>query len=86
MTKREEIDSILLRAALEMGVHLDVVKGRLSELGVVIKVDRELPEGSHYVVAGGRKRLVDLGYIKMGQQEMLAAGYVLVEPLIEEKK
>lgn len=46
--------------------------------GVVIKVDRELPESQHTV-----KGEHEHGYYEYGQEDMLEAGYVAVEPLID---
>ena len=54
---------------------------RLSEIGVVIKVDRELPESCH-TVKGEHAH----GYYEYGQEDMLKAGYVAVEPLIKQEE
>ena len=53
---------------------------RLDELGVVIKVDRELPEmPSNYDSE-------DNNYLySQAQEDMLKAGYVAVEPLIKKE-
>ncbi len=40
MTKREELDKILILATGKTGEHLDKVKQDLSELGVVVRVER----------------------------------------------
>ena len=51
----------------------------LAELGVVIKVERELPRNPEI------SPLAEL-ICRNAYQEMLKAGYVVVETLIEEKK
>ena len=51
----------------------------LSERGVVIKVDRELPESQH-TTKGDHEH----GYYEYGQEDMLQAGYMATAPLIEE--
>ena len=56
----------------------------LDKRDVVIKVDRELPE---YVGTGNSSNLSDRLTIALAQevqQDMLKAGYVVVEPLIKE--
>lgn len=62
----------------------------LHSQGVVIKVDRELPENTtREVVPGDIKksmllRRVGDGYYDKAQQDMLKAGYVAVKPLVEQ--
>ncbi len=62
----------------EWGRLLDKVKRDLSEQGVVIKVNRELPSYDNHV----------LGIVneqgRTAQRQMIKAGYVAVEPLIGE--
>lgn len=41
MDKREEIDRVLIKYTKRTGEHLDEVKRELSDLGVVVKVDRK---------------------------------------------
>jgi len=41
--KRKEVDRILILYTGRTNVHLDVVKNKLAEAGVVIKVKMELP-------------------------------------------
>ena len=61
----------------------EIIKMQDSQ-GVVIKVERELPENAYLISSTGK---MDIDY-KMGyrgaQQDMLKAGYVAVEPLIGE--
>lgn len=47
--------------------------------GVVVKVDRELPK-SYF---GGQEYIEQNQFTLKGRQELLDAGYVAVEPLIE---
>ena len=54
---------------------------RLDELGVVIKVERELPEKPD----GYDDYYLTWQKYDEGQESMLEAGYVAVEPLIEEE-
>ena len=55
------------------------IRGIYHEHGVVIKVERELPELDGYSPANKR-------YYRFIQQDMLRAGYIAVEPLIGEEK
>ena len=89
MNKQEEIDRILTKHTGKTGSHLDMVKRELSEAGVVIKVDRELPELEHpkYLERGITS---DEDLLKFAQAielatkiDVLKAGYVAVEPLIK---
>lgn len=88
MIKQEEIDRILTRYTGRTGIHLDVVKRELSKAGVVIKVDRELPENPYtfeeptYTITQMIDGWMHKGYEK-AQEDM--AGYVAVEPLILEE-
>ena len=89
MTEQEEIRDILITLCCE--AHSkdlskspsgfdEEIKDALKELsgaGVAIKVDRELPKPRYPYSE------ID-AYILEGQQDMLEAGYVAVEPLIKE--
>lgn len=75
---REGIDDILWELAAGEITTLKA-KQRLGDLGVVLKVCRELPESEH-TVKGEHVH----GYYEYGQEDMLEAGYVAVEPLVEE--
>ena len=81
MSKQEEIREGIDRTlfALEAGeISVFEAKQKLSDLGCVLKVDRELP--SIMTLFGGLK------HAGTYQREMLEAGYVAVEPLIEVEK
>ena len=59
-------------------------------VGVVIKVDRELPEQPSFTSypkdrSDGRPNMT-YQIFKAGQRSLIDAGYVAVNPLIEEKK
>ncbi len=55
------------------------IRTRLDKLGVVIKVDKELPS---YVGATSVLERYDIAFAKEVQKDMLRASYVAVEPLI----
>ena len=79
MTKQEEIREGLYMAMLAMAPteelygKVDRILSYLHSQGVVIKVDRELPD----------RTLMGVSYRKM--RRILNAGYVAVKPLIGEK-
>jgi len=80
MTKQEEIFYILQDVRLgELTEYEATVK--LKELGVVIKVDRELPQRTWYDDWGGDSGKA--GY-ELALEDM--AGYEVVEPLIGDIK
>ncbi len=49
MATKEEIDKVLILATGKTGQHLDAFKKELSELGVVIKVDEDMPDSGLYL-------------------------------------
>jgi len=88
MTKRIEVDRILIRYTGRTGADLNVVKRELSEAGVVIKVDRELPDSPWGFNADNgltEARILTRGYY-CAEHDMLMAGYVAVEPLVKVSK
>ena len=56
---------------------------KLSGLGVVIKVDRELPELERTYLDTPSIKIACIRARQEERQSMLKAGYVAVEPLIE---
>ena len=81
MTKRREVDNILTKYTGRTGADLDIVKQELSEVGVVIKVERELPKGRHtYAFSENCLTIhpVSLNQVQYGQLD-----FYPVEPLIE---
>ena len=97
MTKQEEIKGEIYRILYDVACSPYPERGGLLEnrasqilaylhsQGVVIKVERELPP--RYFA--NRKKMPwvsDYDVEKNTQEEMLKAGYVAVEPLIEESK
>ena len=98
LEKREEIREYLARKLLPDWVDEDNVKDirlssewldageiieHLHSVGVVLKVDRELPENP-YDISEGHPGMVTPDHYKYNkaQNEMLTAGYVAVESLI----
>ena len=85
MTKQEEIYkgvSEIVEWAVEVGKDRRAIKDIFEYLhsqGVVIKVDRELPIWE----LGSISNEVEYAIYKAAQQDMLKAGYVAVEPLVE---
>ena len=86
MTKQEEIregmENVIRGyegAERWSGVITDGLLGYLHSQGVVIKVDRELPDMPCY--SHTREKTA----YSRSQEDMLNAGYVAVEPLIKEK-
>ena len=79
MAAREEIDRILAKYTGRTGMHLDVVKRELSKAGVVIRVERELPDSRKYNFNDWRE-----GWYKLAQEDMLKANCGFFEPLIED--
>jgi len=77
---RGEIDKVLILATGKTGVHLEKVKQDLSDLGVVRKVDRELPEIKPSGMAGWEKAWITGCYDTVKAYE--EAGYGAFEPLI----
>ncbi len=82
---REGIDDILWELA-EGEITILETKQKLSDLGVVIKRDRELPTRRYYdrfMTGAGQwnKEGKETGY-KDAQQDMFKADYVAVESLI----
>lgn len=77
MSKRAEIDKVLILATGKAGADLDKVKQDLSDLGVVIKVERELPP--QWVCSKCNQKF------ELSNEGLSRAGYEVVEPLIEEK-
>ena len=57
---------------------------RLGKIGVVIKVEGELPRLPSNITQDIPGGCYKIGY-QTSQQDMLEAGYVAVEPLIEER-
>ncbi len=87
MTKQEEVDKILTKYTGKTGSHLDVVKQELAEVGVVIKVDRELPDFRTFFdsisnLSGEVKRQALLKYVRDVVLE--EDGYVAVESILED--
>ena len=81
--KREGIDKVLILATGKTGMHLDAFKRELAELGVVIKVDRELPVMTGSFVGLDESTIREVYYHQRAIIELLNDGYVVVEPLIE---
>lgn len=79
---REAIEPYLIRAVLS-GFETAILKA-LAREGVVIKGERELPVNP-YLSRGLMKSYQYTGF-ERAQQDMLKAGYVAVEPLIEGSK
>ena len=78
MTKQEEVDKILIKYTGKTGEHLDAVKRELSEAGVVIKGEGELPNensGKHNWYDDDYGEAGRIGY-RFAQQDMLTAGWV----------
>lgn len=93
MNKQEEIKkahliTIVTDHAFYRRTEEDTVNRILSYLhsqGVVIKVERELPEVPLWAIRDGIEiKSADIVY-KLALQDMLRAGYVATEPLIKEK-
>lgn len=79
MTKQREVDRILIKYTKRTGADLDVVKQELSEAGVVIRVDKELPTRFLIITRSPQNAY------EQAERDMLTAGYVATIPLIEEK-
>ena len=86
----DELKSIIEDAMLGKHDEGDVedlvydAKKRLSKLGVVIKVEGELPNGGFWSFNGrdGSEQVYTLPNYHLAQKEMLKAGYKLTKPLI----
>ncbi len=89
-TKEEIREGILkyIRAVVEneteCETQTDAILTKLHSQGVVIKVDRELPDvNQHNSEVVFPFNLEEICVYKQSQVDMLKAGYLAVEPLIE---
>ena len=84
---RKDIDKVLIAATGRTGEDLDKVKRVLSELGVVVKVERELPHpwrddcmSAHSETC---KTCDNCEILEWAQFDLIESGYVATVPLIE---
>ena len=95
MTKREEIREGVAQLVVEVGKpnrhSYAVADGMIRYLhsqGVVIKVERELPEYAPFPERNPKpiEGAAFLLGMDIGREDMLGVGYVAIEPLIKESK
>jgi len=83
MDTREVVRNYIGVVTRASGVHLDAIMEELSKFGVVVKVDRELPEensGKHTWYDDDYGQAGRIGY-RLAIEDVEEAGYVAVEPL-----
>ena len=84
--RREEIDKVLIRATGKTGVHLERFKKELFDLGVVVKVERKLPNWIEDCPSANSETCETCNNCEIfdfALFDIIEAGYTAWEPLIE---